>query len=353
MEEYLKAKNIPHSKVGKLVVAANNAEIPSLERLFENASTNGVPNIRYLRTAAEIQTIEPLATGSAAIHSPETGIVNWADVARAFQTDVVHGGGDVHLGHSVTDMSDDGKTVSVSGTVTHYDARGRAEQRGSDRFVLRARKVLTCCGTQSDRVASKCGGARSPQVIPIRGEYLVIRSDNELAKQIRGNIYPVPVAGVPFLGVHFTPTLSGDVILGPNALLSLSREGYSYRMQDISVGDTADMLTYPGFWRLLAKHFPYGCGEVWRSVNVRAAVTRAQMYVPSLGVGDVVRGGRARAGVRAQAVDADGNLVDDFVFERLAGGKIVHARNAPSPAATSSMAIAETIADYLEAGATG
>jgi (S)-2-hydroxyglutarate dehydrogenase len=337
--EYMDARRVPYRKVGKVVVASSAGEVERLRGIFANAAANGVPGVRWVDDCDGIREIEPAAVGVAAIHSPETGITDWAAVARALQQDIEHhAAGQVLLGHKVTGMNDCGTHVAIA-------ARTLAAGETTSRSVIRARQVVTCAGTHTDRISGLCGGARAPMIVPIRGEYLVLPAETDVARTIRGNIYPVPVPGVPFLGVHFTPTLHGDVLLGPNAVLALSRDGYSHSLRDVSARDVADYASYAGFWRLATRHARFGAGELVRSVFPRAAVRRAQRYVPGLRAEDVVHGGRARAGVRAQAVAADGTLVEDFVFETTAGGKIVSARNAPSPGATSALAIAEVVAD--------
>lgn len=327
--EYVQQRGIPFHKNGKLVVAVTPNEVGRLEALMKNATTNGVPDLRYISDEMGIKKVEPEAAGLAAIHSPHTGIVDWAVVARSFASDVQKQGGKILLNHKVTGFVESDSHVSISTTAS----------------TVTAKKVLTCCGTYADRIAEQCGGASAPQIVPVRGEYLRIPAGR---LDIRGNIYPVPQPNVPFLGVHFTPLLNGDIILGPSAIPALSRDGYSNR--DVSLQDLASMAGYAGFWRLLAKHARYGVGELARNAIPPLAVRRAQQYVPRLQLGDVQRAGVERAGVRAQAVSPTGELVDDFVFERLGrSGNIVHTRNAPSPGATSSLAISEVIVDYLDA----
>jgi L-2-hydroxyglutarate oxidase LhgO len=344
--DYMREKRIPHAIVGKLVVATTQTEVPALQRIFANAVTNQVPGVRYIDECEGIREIEPEARGIAAIYSPETGITDWAQVARSLQSDITQAGGMVLTGHKVVSIGDCGDRVMV--TADTSTSLERAVQKST--VVFETRQVVTCAGTYADRIAVLSGGTHAPQIVPIRGEYLVIPADNPLAQRIRGNIYPVPVHGVPFLGVHFTRTLAGDVILGPNAVLALSRDGYSNSsLSDIHAGDMLRLCSYVGFWRLMARHGRYGVGEAWRSAWPPSAVRRAARYVPGLLLAaDVRRGGRSLAGVRAQAVGRDGELIDDFVFERTMGGKVVHTRNAPSPGATSALAIAEVIADYVE-----
>lgn len=329
-KDYVKKFGIPFKKVGKLVIATNPDEVTRLKKLFKNAKTNQVPKVRYIDNIDGIREIEPEATGLAAIHSPETGIVDWSQVAKSFSKDIHDAGGFVLCGHRMTDMQDNGDRVDIKTTVSYLDA---LQKSTPDPFtkIIEAKQVVSCAGTHADRVAQLCGGSREPQIVPVRGEYLVLPADTLLAKRIRGNIYPVPEPDVPFLGVHFTPTMSGDVIIGPNAVLAFSRNGYSNKYRDISVRDLYDMALYGGFWKAALRYGRYGMGEVLKSFYPAIAISNARRYVPALQASQVMHGGRDRCGVRAQAVGSKGDLIDDFVFERAAGGKVVHTRNAPSP----------------------
>ncbi len=192
-------------------------------------------------------------------------------------------------------------------------------------------------------VAQLSGGSRDPQIIPVRGEYL--RLSDKAAAKIRGNIYPVPNPYVPFLGVHFTPTMRGDVIVGPNAVLAFARDGYDY--STVRLQDVLGLLSYKGFWKLAKTNGFYAVGEMYRSIFVRSAARRALRYVPSLSVSDFSRISSDRNGVRGQAVDVQGRLLDDFLFEEDAQGRIVHTRNAPSPGATSSLPIGRVVASRI------
>lgn len=329
--QYFQRNSIPYRKVGKLIVARHQSELPALERLFQNASTNQVPGIRLLESPEEIKAVEPLCVGVAAILSPETAIVDWAVVARSYAKDIINLGGSINTSSKVVAMSHD-KNIRLQ------------IETPSSKHEIEAEKVISCAGIQSDRVAKLLGGTSAPAILPVRGEYLRI-TNRSIARQIRGNIYPVPDSGSgsPFLGVHFTPTMSGDIIVGPNAVLALSRYGYS--PAHISPNDVRDMITYPGFWRLASRYWRFGAREMYRSAFISAAANAAREYVPSLKVEDFARQGPDRSGIRAQAVARDGSLVDDFVFETCADGRVLYTRNAPSPGATSSLAIARVIAD--------
>lgn len=311
-------------------MATSSTEIDSLQRLFNNASTNGVPNISYLDNVDKMRAIEPEVSGLAAIHSPETGIVDWSVVARSFARDIMKAGGRVLLEQNVIGIRDNGDRVDIQTRCTKSDHAQPRTQKAAP-SIIEAKQVVTCVGAYADRVASMCGGSRSPQIVPIRGEYLVLPAETRLAQKIRGNIYPVPVHGVPFLGVHYTPTMNGDVVIGPNAVPAFSRTGYSYRVRDISVRDLYDMLRYEGVWRAALRYGFFSAQEVCKSLIPSLAISRARNYVPALKSSEIVYGGRDRCGVRAQAIGPDGSLIDDFLFERTAGGKVVHARNVPSP----------------------
>ncbi|CAN8063429.1 unnamed protein product [Agarophyton chilense] len=327
---YLEEKSIPHKKVGKLIVALNDSQVPELQRLFSNAQQNGVPDIRLV-DADEIRRIEPECAGVAAIHSPITGIVDWALVAEHYAHDIRSLGGEIRTKARVTDIK---CNDSISLTYTN----------GTESNVLHADKLISCAGLFSDRVARLLGGERAPQILPVRGEYLRV-TNTHIASRIRGNIYPVPdpETGSPFLGVHFTPSMSGELIVGPNAVLAFSRTGY--RALDFSFRDFWEMLSYPGFWPLAKRFWRHGASELYHSLFISAAAKSAREYVPALTTTDFERRGSQTYGVRAQALGLGGELVDDFVFETAADGRVLHTRNAPSPAATSSLAIARVIAD--------
>lgn len=324
---YFDKHSIPYRKVGKVIVALHSHQLPTLHRLFTNATTNAVPGIRLLENSKDIRSIEPECAGVAAIHSPETGIVNWSVVANSFAADICALGGTIHTSHQVQSLEPAEKI--------HVQVR-----TPSQTMLLQADQVIACAGVNADRLAIK----PIPKILPVRGEYLRI-TNSSLASRIRGNIYPVPDSGSgsPFLGVHFTPTMDGDVIVGPNAVLAMARHGYS--PTHFNLADMRDMFAYPGFWRLAATYWRYGLREMYRSVSISAASRAARQLVPALADFDFERRSVDRSGIRAQAVDENGKLVDDFVFENAAGGRILHVRNAPSPGATSSLAIAKLIVD--------
>ena len=321
LKEYCTDRNLPYEECGKVVVARDASETAALDEIERRATANGVPGLRRL-TGGELREIEPHAAGVAALHSPTTAIVDFPAVARAFAGDVRAGGGEVRLGFEVVRLGRSGDRVTVA----------------SPREELVFDRLVVCAGLQSDRVARLAGDAAGPAIVPFRGEYYrLVPSRTDL---VRGLIYPVPDPRYPFLGVHFTRRVDGGVDVGPNAVLALAREGY--RRRDVRPADLWETLRWPGFRHLARRHWRTGARELYGSAVKRAFVAEARGFVPELAAADMVA---APAGVRAQAVDADGSLVDDFRIGR--AGPVVTVRNAPSPAATSSLAIAEHVAGRL------
>jgi L-2-hydroxyglutarate oxidase LhgO len=320
--KYCDAKGIPYKQVGKLIVATEESELGRLDDLWERGHLNGIEGLEML-DAAQIEEREPFCRGIKAIFSPVTGIVDWGLVARRYGDDAREAGADMYLEHEVT-------AIVRRGDVTVLKTR---------QGEIQAKAVITCGGLQSDLIAKMTGGARDPKIVPFRGDYLVLRPEKE--HLVRGNIYPVPDPEFPFLGVHFTPRMDGSIWLGPNAVLAFAREGYSFFT--INPPELWDSLTYPGFFKLATKYWKMGAGEMYRDLVRSAYVGALQRYIPELKPEDCLPG---PSGVRAQAMAADGSLVDDFVFEGAEG--VVHVRNAPSPAATSSLAIGKYIADDAE-----
>lgn len=326
--KYCDEKGIAYKKVGKLIVATESSEVTRLEVLYRRAQANGVKDVRWLE-ADGIRKIEPNCQGIAAIWSPNTGIVDWAEVTRSYGNDFKALGGVVFHNFEVSSINFSSKRNEVEVSDLKF------------RRLLKARYVITAAGLHADRISKLTGCSYSPRIVPFRGEYLLLKP--EKSHLVKTNIYPVPDLSFPFLGVHFTPRMDGSVWLGPNAVLAFQREGYS--MSDISIRDTFESLAFGGFQKLAFKHFRQGIDEMYRSVNLTAQVELLRKFVPSLSVADVIRG---PSGVRAQALDASGHLLDDFVFDSGQGqlsDRVIHVRNAPSPGATSSLAIAKMIAD--------
>lgn len=314
-------RGVAYEACGKLVVALREAELPRLERLEERARANGVPGLRRL-DAAGLREVEPHAAGIAALHSPETAITDFRAVALALADELRERGGRVRTSAEVVRV----RAAAAGGGVVVELADGSA---------LRADRAIVCAGLHADRLARASGEDPAPRIVPFRGEYWALRAERRAL--VRGLIYPVPDPALPFLGVHLTRTVDGRVLIGPNAVLALAREGYARGAA--RAADAADTLAWGGTWRLMRRHWRAGAAELRRSRSRRPFVAAARRYVPELRAAEAVRAG---AGVRAQAVDRDGTLVDDF---RIGGGeRIVWIRNAPSPAATSALAIAEEIA---------
>ncbi|MGO9972624.1 MAG: L-2-hydroxyglutarate oxidase [Solirubrobacteraceae bacterium] len=305
---------------GKLVVATCEPEIEPLRRLQERAHENGVAGLRWL-DGAGLTEIEPHVRGVAALHCTETATVDFVTVAHALAADAREHGGEIRTGAEVAAVGRNGSGPLV---------------RLASGAVLGADRVIVCAGLQADRLARASGQSASPRIVPFRGEYWQLRPARR--ELVRGLIYPVPDPALPFLGVHLTRKLDGSVWIGPNAILSLAREGYRWR--DARLRDLYESVAWPGTWRMARRHWRAGIAELQRSARKRAFVADAARYVPDLTAADVVR---APAGIRAQAVDPDGALVDDFRLVVADG--VTWVRNAPSPAATSSLAIAEELAE--------
>jgi len=312
---------IRHERCGKIVVATNEQELSRLATLEERGKKNGLSSVRRL-SPDEMREREPHVTGLGALLVKETGIVDFGDVARTMARLIHEAGGLIHTG-----------------------ARLQRVQARADGFLLEtaqgehaARYLVNCSGLHSDRVARLCGLTPECRIIPFRGEYYKLASSAE--SLVRHLIYPVPDPRFPFLGVHFTRMIGGGVEAGPNAILALKREGYTWG--DISMRDMTEMISFPGFWRMVGRYGRTGCHEVWRSWSKKAFVRALQQLVPALQEKDVDPHG---SGVRAQAVAPDGSLLDDFFI--LEEARMVHVLNAPSPAATSSLSIGETIANRL------
>lgn len=321
LREFCAEHALPYEECGKLVVAVDEQDRERLLGIRDRALANGVPGIRML-DAAEIEGIEPHARGVAALHSPTTAVVDFGSVARALARHAADMGASVRTGVEVTGFAE--RATEVITRCNGYE----------EAFDL----VIVCAGLYADQVAALAGDGRDPAIVPFRGEYHLLRPERR--HLVRGLIYPVPDPRYPFLGVHLTLRADGEVMAGPNAVLALSREGY--RRRNLSPRDLGRMLAWPGFRRFALRHWRTGLAEVAGSVSRRRFAALARRYVPELTAADLVPG---PAGVRAQALSRDGGLVDDFRITRR--GRVVCVRNAPSPGATSSLAIAEHIVESL------
>jgi (S)-2-hydroxyglutarate dehydrogenase len=324
--DYCEARGIPFERCGKVIVALGQDELPGLEELERRGRANRVPGLRRVGPE-ELRELEPHAAGVAALHSPATGIVDFAAVARSLAQDVAAGGGVVATGCPIRSVA------GHDGAVRLVHARGET----------RARRAVFCAGAWADRLAVAAGASKDPRIVPFRGAYLRLRPERR--ELVRSLIYPVPDPSLPFLGVHFTRHVGGEVLVGPTALLAGARD--AYRLRRVRPADLASTLAWPGTWRMVGRWWRTGLTEIRHAASRRAFVAEAARYVPRLRPSDVLPG---PAGVRAQALGRDGRLVDDFVVSETEGA--LHVRNAPSPAATSSLALARLIADRAEQGLT-
>ena len=319
MIEFCQHHDLPYELCGKVVVAVSEEEIPRLDELYRRGTANGVPGLERI-TAEQIQDHEPEATGVAAIWSPNTGIVDYVAVTRKYAEIVGQQGGELRLNTEVTGVREQPGGLVVETTQGEIEAGA----------------LINCGGLQSDLVARMMGNIGGLRIVPFRGEYYELAP--ERSSMVNGLIYPVPDPRFPFLGVHFTKKLDGSVEAGPNAVLAFAREGY--HKTDIDPAYVARLLAFRGFWIMVARYWKTGLAEMYRSFNKPAFVHALQTLAPAVGGDDVQRGG---AGVRAQAMAPNGDLLDDFHFvER---PRAIHVLNAPSPAATASLVIGEAVAD--------
>ncbi len=318
---YCDERGIEYKRCGKVIVATTPAEVPRLEELQRRALANGV-EIEEIGPE-RLAELEPHVAGVRSLHAPATCIVDFRHVARSLADDVRSAEGDLRTGQEVTGLrADDGATVVET-----------AEER------FRARAVVTCAGLYSDRLAVMTGAPESPKIVPFRGSYHSLRP--EARSLVHGLVYPVPDPAFPFLGVHFTKQISGEVLVGPNAVLAFAREGY--RLRDVRFSELRETLGYRGFRALARRYWRAGVREMAGELSKRRLVADLRKLVPELRLHDVLPG---PSGVRAQALFEDGQLLDDFWFDE--AESITHVRNAPSPGATSSLAIARMIVDRFE-----
>jgi len=317
--DFCKQNNVPFELCGKIVVATDEKEIPLLENLYVRGQQNGLQDLRKL-TREELKEYEPHVTGVKGIHVPQTGIVDYKKVSEKYGELLLQKDADIKLGEQVIDIQTSTSSVVVITQNASYSAK----------------LVVNCAGLYSDKVARMTVKNLNVKIIPFRGEYFKLRKEKEYL--VKNLIYPVPDPNFPFLGVHFTRMAKGGVEAGPNAVLAFKREGY--KKSDINLSELAETLTWPGFQKVAAKYWRTGFGEMYRSFS-KAAFTKAlQKLIPEIQESDLVEGG---AGVRAQACDREGGLVDDFMI--LEESHVINVCNAPSPAATSSLAIGETVSE--------
>lgn len=323
MYDFCEQRGIPLQRIGKLIIALDEGEVPALEELGRRANANGVAGMRRL-DADGLREVEPHAIGVAALHSPNTGIVDFALVCAHLADDVRAGGGELRFDRQVTSVDAGGRTIRLG-------CAGGDEVQGA--------RAIFCAGLWSDRLAVLAGADADPRIVPFRGNYL--RLTPRKRDLVRTLIYPVPDPRLPFLGVHLTPRIDGEVLLGPSALLVGARDGYELRT--LRAADILDTVTWPGTWRMMARWWRTGIDELRLASSRAAFAAEASRYVPGIRGEDLLP---AFGGVRAQAVGRDGRLLDDFLLS--ATPRAIHVRNAPSPAATSSLALAGRIADAAD-----
>jgi L-2-hydroxyglutarate oxidase LhgO len=321
MEAFAEAHDIPVDHCGKLVVVVDPSELARLDALRDRAVANGVPGLEVV-DRERIRELEPHAAGIRGLWSPRTGVIDFRRVALAMADELRAGGAEIRTGH----------------TVSAIDVRPSEVVVTTGRGDVTSRLVVTCAGLQADRVAALSGDTGGPSIVPFRGDYYTLSP--QASGLVRGLIYPIPDPRFPFLGVHLTKRIDGSVIAGPNAVLAFAREGY--RRRDVDARDLIAALTDRGFLRLAGRYLPTGIAEMWRDWSKSAFVQQLQRYVPELRPDQVTFG---PSGVRAQALARNGTLVDDFAFS--GGPRVLHVRNAPSPAATSSLAIGSVLADEV------
>ncbi|MET3434309.1 L-2-hydroxyglutarate oxidase LhgO [Herbaspirillum seropedicae] len=324
VKNYCEQNALPYDECGKVVVALNEEELPRLDAIYRKALANGVPDVEMI-DAARLREIEPNCVGLRALYSPRTAIVSYGQIAQRMAQEIEERGGTIRLNAPVLRVIERGDQVHI-------------ELQSGEMHPEAFDSAIACSGLQSDRLAQQSGDAATPRIVPFFGQYYVI--DEAYKSHVKGLIYPVPDPRFPFLGVHFTKRIDGQMTIGPNAFISLGRE--NYHGDRFSLRDIADYLSYPGFWKFASRNVPATLRELKTVVSERIFVREAARYVPALaevGVTPAVRG------IRAQAMESNGRLVDDFVIRQ--SSRVTHIRNAPSPGATSSLAIGEHIVRNL------
>jgi len=320
--KFCEEQNIPFQKCGKIVVATHESELNVLEDLHQRGIANGLSGIKKL-SSNEIKDFEPHTTGIAGLFVPQTGIVDYTIVTNTYAKLFSYKGGSIETSCKFLNFR------NVNGELILNTSKGD----------LKTKFIVNCGGLYCDRIAKLCGVIPGLQIIPFRGEYYILKKEkNYLFKNL---IYPVPDPQFPFLGVHFTRMINGNVEAGPNAVLAFKREGYS--KNDFSLSDVSQMILYPGFWKMASKYYRMGLSEFQRSFSKKTFVKALQKLIPEIQENDIEPGG---TGVRAQALEPNGKLVDDFRI--VEANKMVHVLNAPSPAATASLSIGKSIAEIVK-----
>ncbi|MDQ0075784.1 L-2-hydroxyglutarate oxidase LhgO [Arthrobacter oryzae] len=319
--DYCRERNLPYRELGKLVVALTDDELPALANIESRSVANRVPGLRRLGAGA-MRDVEPHVAGVAALHSPHTAVVDFAAITEAMAEDIRSAGGQILFGHEAVAVTTEHGKVRV--TTSHAE------------FVFD--RLIVCAGLQSDVVARLVGASAAPAILPFRGEYWGLSASKE--HFVKGMIYPVPDPRFPFLGVHFTRGVYDNIHVGPNAVPALAREGYAWN--NVSVKDIAASMLWPGARALARKHWRIGAKEIAASLVKPLYFQQARRFIPELQMDDLTA--KTAAGVRAQAWSLDGSLLDDFAIEKM--GPVTLLRNAPSPAATSAMAIADHLLEH-------
>lgn len=323
LEEFCQVHDIHFKRCGKVIVATSEDELPSLERIYERGIGNGVQCEKISK--ARLAELEPHVSGVAAIHVSETGVIDFFDVATKLAELIRSMGGRIELNQKVSKIHAREDEIVVETEDSEFPTK----------------LLVNCAGLYSDRILSMCGTKPQAQIIPFRGEYYLLKP--EAAHLCNNLIYPVPNPKFPFLGVHVTRTIHGEVDCGPNAVLAFAREGY--KRSQLNLAESLQTATFPGFYKLLAKNLSYAATEFTHSLFKQKFVDAVNRLVPEIQASDLMP---APAGVRAQAVSADGNPVDDFLIQRT--HRAIHVLNAPSPAATSCLSIGSTLVDMVELG---
>lgn len=318
--DFCKAHNIPYELCGKLIVATDQGELPGLEKLYDRGIENGLEGLKYL-SQEELHEVEPYAAGIKAVFVPQTGIVDYKAMSMVLKAEILRMGGTIALGEEVTSINN-GERVEIT---------------SSSRFVS-AKVMINCAGLFCDKVAEMAGEKLDVKIIPFRGEYYYLKEEKK--HMLKNLIYPVPDPNFPFLGVHFTRRITGEIEAGPNAVFAWKREGY--KKTDFKLSDVLESISWSGFRKVALKYWKTGMGEYYRSYSKAAFVKALQKLMPSIQEEDLIPAG---AGVRAQACHRDGSLIDDFFIQE--NGKTIHVLNAPSPAATSSLSIGDTLSDKV------
>lgn len=321
LTRFCNRENVPYEICGKVIVAFNERELKRLGDIYERGIANGLDKIRLI-DKDELKELEPYAKGIKAIHVPYTGIINFKQAAEKYLELIQLKGGSTSFNE---------KIIKVTGNESQLEII-------SENRSFTSKVFINCCGLYSDEVAARTGIKPDTRIVPFRGEYYKLKAEKRYL--VKNLIYPVPDPAFPFLGVHFTRMIDGEIEAGPNAVLSFKKEGY--KRTSFNTRDTARTFSWGGFYKISARHFKTGMGEFYRSFSKKAFVKALQKLIPEITEEDLTEGG---AGVRAQAIDRNGNPVDDFLITET--GNIVNVLNAPSPAATSSLAIGETIAGII------